>query len=98
MFTVVNTEVELFAEGDLALPALEFILPFNSHVLIPHVVFHKGQVMRCVCALVAVVAVIDIVVVDERVQLVVRGGHTTVRLLRDGDGRIGRIFFLVPQL
>lgn len=42
MFAIMNAEVELFAEGDLALPALEFILPLNGHVLIPHMVFHQG--------------------------------------------------------
>jgi len=94
MFAIMNAEVELFAEGDLALPTLEFILPLNGHVLIPHMVFHQGQVMRCECALVAVVAVTDVVVVYERVQLVIRGGHATVGLLRD-RGRIGRFLLFL---
>merc|ERR1719464_2331263 len=87
VFAIVNAEVELFAEGDLALPAFELARPdFNGHVLIPYVVFHQGQVMRGEGALVAVVAVTDVVVVDEGVQLVVRGRHATVGLLTGGGG------------
>lgn len=80
VLAVVNPQVELLAEGDLAVPTLELVLPLKGQMFFPHMILEDGQVMRSKDTLCTVVAVTEVVVVDESVDLVVGGRHSTVRL------------------
>ena len=80
MFAVMNPQVELLTEGDLALSALELVLPLNGHVLVANVVFHRRQFVGGEGTLVAVVTVADVVIIDEGIQLVLGGRHAALGL------------------
>lgn len=89
MLPIMDPQIELLAEGDLALPALELVLPFNGHMFIPDMVLHQGQVMGRIGTLVAIVPMTDIIVVNEGVQLVLGGRDSAVLVLNSLDLSVG---------
>ena len=79
MFSIVNLQVELFAESDLALFALEFLFASLIQVFFSHMLLHISQIMRGEGALVAIIAVLNVVVVNEGIELVLRSTHAAIR-------------------
>ena len=62
-----------FEMEQVGVKALGQVQVFFSHVLL-----HQGQVMRGEGALVAIVTVVQVVVVDEGIELVLRSTHSTI--------------------
>ena len=56
MFAIMNPQIELFTESDLALLTFEFIFTFQSHVLFSYMIFESGQLMTGKGALITIVA------------------------------------------
>ena len=81
VLATVNPQIKLLAEGNLTLGALELAATLavgrdvRGKVLVLDVVLDDGEVVRAERALVAVVAMREVVVVDQAVQLVLRGRH-----------------------